>query len=163
MTEANARAVVERSRVRVEALPGRTKAVTLPLLSEPVLMGVHGPVAAHYKVPMDEVEPRTTTLDYLVGAAVGCLTGTFAGMLAALGQRTADGALVAEGESTIVSDGGVLRIAAIAVHYALRLDAAVDEQAVRRAHDRHLRHCPIAHSIGGCIEFTSHLNIERGQ
>ncbi len=132
--------VVEVSRVTVEAAAGRTKLVTVPVDGGPVPMGMHGPVAEHYGVPLDSIEPHATTLDYVVGATAACLTGTLSGMLAKLGQPTVDGALSAEGEGTVVKDG-------------------VDPAEVSRAHDRHTRHCPIARTIGGCVEITTELHL----
>ncbi|MFI0419985.1 hypothetical protein C1I98_03050 [Spongiactinospora gelatinilytica] len=149
-------AVAEISRVSVQAAPGRTKLVTVPLDGQ-VPMGMHGGVAEHYKVPLDTIEPHATTLDYLVGATAGCLTGTLSGMLARLGQPTTDGALTSDAEGVIVKDGGVLRIAAVHVRYRLRLAEGVDRAEVERAHDRHTRHCPIARTIGGCVEITTAL------
>ncbi|TDB86220.1 OsmC family peroxiredoxin [Actinomadura sp. KC216] len=151
--------VVERSRVSVVPAPGRTKLVTVPVDGGPVPMGMHGPVAEHYQVPMDQIEPHATTLDYVVGAATGCLAGTFGGMLGALGQPVADGALLAEGEGEIVNDGGVLRIARITVRYRLRLAHGVDEAKVRRAHDRHTERCPVARSLAGGIPIHTRLDL----
>ncbi|MEV8630327.1 OsmC family protein [Streptosporangium sp. NPDC051023] len=151
--------VVEVSRVTVEAAAGRTKLVTVPVDGGPVPMGMHGPVAEHYGVPLDTIEPHATTLDYVVGATTACLTGTLSGMLAKLGQPTTDGALTAEGEGTIVKDGGVLRIAAIHVRYRVRLAEDVNPAEVARAHDRHTRHCPIARTISGCVEITTDLEL----
>ena len=41
------------------------------LNNEPVIFGVHGAVAEHYKVPPAVLEPHATTLDYIVAAAAG--------------------------------------------------------------------------------------------
>ncbi|MGH3243723.1 MAG: OsmC family protein [Spirillospora sp.] len=157
MSAAEPLPIVERSRVSVAPAPGRTKLVTVPVDGGPVPMGMHGPVAEHYKVPMDQIEPHATTLDYVVGAATGCLTGTFGGMLGALGQPVAGGALLAEGEGEIVNDHGVLRIVRITVRYRLRLSPEVDEAKVRRAHDRHTEHCPVARSLAGGIPIHTEL------
>jgi hypothetical protein len=43
----------------------------LPAESEPVIFGVHGAVAEHYRVSPTIAEPRATTLDYIVAAAAG--------------------------------------------------------------------------------------------
>ncbi|MEU4571387.1 OsmC family protein [Nonomuraea sp. NPDC023979] len=148
--------VAEIARVSVEAAPGRTKLVTVPLDGQ-VPMGMHGGVAEHYNVPLDTIEPHATTLDYLVGATAGCLTGTLSGLLGRLGQPTTDGALTSEAEGIIVKDGGVLRIASVHVRYLVRLAEGVDPDEVARAHDRHTRHCPIARTIGDSVEITTTL------
>ena len=52
-------------------MKGPVRKAYLPAESEPVIFGVHGAVAEHYKVPPAVVEPRATTLDYIVAAAAG--------------------------------------------------------------------------------------------
>nr|WP_239096762.1 OsmC family protein [Streptomyces sp. SID11385] len=100
-----------------------------------------------------------TTLDYLVGATVACLTGTLGGRLGALGQSTAHGELTAEGTGSLVTDHGVIRLRAVHVVYTLTLDDGVDEAKVRRAHETHTRYCPVARSIGGSVEITSEITL----
>lgn len=63
--------VVYRSEVRIEREKGPVRRAYLPAEAEPVIFGVHGAVAAHYKVPPDAFPPRATTLDYIVAAAAG--------------------------------------------------------------------------------------------
>jgi hypothetical protein len=43
---------------------GQVRKAYLPAESEPVIFGVHGAVAEHYKVPATVADPRATTLDY---------------------------------------------------------------------------------------------------
>jgi hypothetical protein len=63
--------VVYTSRVRIERVKGPLRRAFLPAEKEPVLFGVHGAVAEHYKVPPAVLEPHATTLDYIVAAAAG--------------------------------------------------------------------------------------------
>jgi hypothetical protein len=63
--------VVYRSQVRIERLNGPVRKAYLPAEKDPVIFGVHGAVAAHYKVSPQAYEPRATTLDYVVAAAAG--------------------------------------------------------------------------------------------
>ena len=63
--------VVYRSEVRIERVKGPVRKAYLPAESAPVIFGVHGAVAQHYKVPPPVAEPRATTLDYIVAAAAG--------------------------------------------------------------------------------------------
>ncbi len=58
------------SRVRIERVKGPLRRAHLPAEPEPVLFGVHGAVAQHYKAP-PSIEPHATTLDYVVAAAAG--------------------------------------------------------------------------------------------
>ncbi len=59
------------SEVRVERLEGRLRAAYLPGEEEPVLYGVHGAVAEHYGVDPGSSPSHATTIDHLVGAALG--------------------------------------------------------------------------------------------
>ena len=63
--------VVYRSHVRIERVTGPVRRAYLPAEQEPVIFGVHGAVAEHYKVPPTVLEPHATTLDYIVAAAAG--------------------------------------------------------------------------------------------
>jgi len=63
--------VAYRSEVRIERVKGPLRRAWLPAESEPVLFGVHGAIAEHYKVPPEVAEPHATTLDYIVAAAAG--------------------------------------------------------------------------------------------
>ena len=148
--------VAQRPTFTVRPAEGRTKLVTMPV-DGVVPMGMRGEIAEHYKVPDQELTPHATTLDYLIGAAAGCLTGTLSGMLLALGQDTHDGRLEAQAEGVIVNEHGVLRIHGIHVTYRLRRDPDIEADKVMRVHDRHHRHCPVAASIGSAIEITSEL------
>jgi hypothetical protein len=63
--------VVYRSEVRIERVKGPLRRAFLPAESKPVMFGVHGAIAEHYKVPPEALEPHATTLDYIVAAAAG--------------------------------------------------------------------------------------------
>jgi len=58
------------SHVRIERVKGPLRRAYLPAEPEPVLFGVHGAVAQHYKAK-PENEAHATTLDYVVAAAAG--------------------------------------------------------------------------------------------
>ena len=61
--------VVYRSEVRIERIRGPLRKAWIPSEAEPVMFGVHGPVAAHYfKEPPPDLEPHATTLDYIVAS-----------------------------------------------------------------------------------------------
>jgi uncharacterized OsmC-like protein len=153
--------VVDTISVDVVSSESRTKIVRVPVDPDPVPMGVHGAVAAHYKIPEGSYTPHATTLDYLVGAATACLAGTFGGRLGAIGQSVSKGELEATGEGALENRNGVLQVAAIHVRYRLALGADVDEDQVQRAHDSHARFCPVATSIGGSIAITTEVEVIR--
>jgi len=59
------------STVRIERIKGPLRRAWVPAEQDPVLFGVHGAVAEHYKVPPNVLEPHATTLDYIVAATAG--------------------------------------------------------------------------------------------
>lgn len=63
--------VVYRSEVKIERVKGPIRRAYLPGETEPVIFGVHGAVAEHYKVPPAAFDPHATTLDYIVASAAG--------------------------------------------------------------------------------------------
>lgn len=64
-------AVVYRSQVRIERVKGPVRRAYLSGETQPVVFGVHGAIAEHYKVAPGATEPHATTLDYVVAAAAG--------------------------------------------------------------------------------------------
>jgi hypothetical protein len=63
--------VVYVSNVRIERQAGPLRYAYLPAEQHPVPFGVHGAIAAHYKVDPNVVEPHATTIDYVVAATGG--------------------------------------------------------------------------------------------
>jgi len=63
--------LVYRSQIRIERVKGPIRRAYLPAEQTPVIFGVHGAVAEHYKVSPAVLEPHATTLDYVVAAAAG--------------------------------------------------------------------------------------------
>ena len=53
----------------------------------------------------------------------------------------------------------VLVIKRIHVRYELRLAPDVDRVAIDRAHNAHAASCPVARSIGGCVDITTELHL----
>ena len=71
------------SEIKIERKRGPLRFAYLPAEKEPVRFGVHGAIAKHYGVSPEISEPHATTLDYVIAAAGGWLTGTFGGALEA--------------------------------------------------------------------------------
>jgi uncharacterized OsmC-like protein len=156
--------VVYRSQVSVTREQGPLRSAVLPALDQPVLFGVHGAVAEHYGVDPDDQKPHTTTLDYLVAAAAGWLTGTFGGALEARSIPAAGGRLRSEAIGEIELDAKVLVVKRIHVTYHLWVDETVNaDEAKRAAIDRvlgfHAERCPVARTIGGCVDITTSLEL----
>jgi hypothetical protein len=59
------------SEVRVERREGSTRAAYLPGDTEPTLYGMHGAIAEHYGAKPGQFPEQASTIDHLVGAALG--------------------------------------------------------------------------------------------
>lgn len=59
------------SEVRVEQLGGPLRAAYLPGEQEPVVYGMHGAVAEHYGAQPGQFPSHASTIDHVVGAALG--------------------------------------------------------------------------------------------
>jgi uncharacterized OsmC-like protein len=151
--------VVYTSRVRVERVRGPLRRAWLPAREEPVEFGVHDEVADHYGVPRGSDAERPTTLDFVVAAAAGWLTGTFGGALEARQIPAGAGRLTSEARGEVENEDGVLVIKRIHVKYRLRLDPEADRDKAQRAFERHMPFCPVYRSIGSAIEITTSLQL----
>ncbi len=63
--------VVYRSEIRIERLKGPMRRAHIPGEAKPVMFGVHGAIAEHYKVPPDAFPPQATTIDYVIASTGG--------------------------------------------------------------------------------------------
>jgi hypothetical protein len=59
------------SEVRVERLGGPLRAAHLPGDAEPTVYGMHGAIAEHYGAVPGQFPEHASTIDHLVGAALG--------------------------------------------------------------------------------------------
>ena len=147
------------SDVRVDVKPGAIKLVHLPSEREPVAMGIHGPIAAHYHVSEGAFEGHASTLDYIVGAATACLTGTLNRALAMKRIPTAGGRLQVAGQGHIEIEGGVLIIRSIEV--TARLKAKPTQRSeVEQIIAEYSLQCPVYRSLFKSIEIVTKLEFE---
>lgn len=151
--------VVYQSRVQVEPGAAKLKMVHLPHETDPVPMGVHGPIAAHYKIEEGTFTPRAATLDYIVGATAGCLIGTFNGALQARQIATTDGRLTGEAVGDIEVEDGVLVIRRIRMIVHLRA-AASQRAAAERVAEVYAPRCPVYRSLRNAIDISTELQFE---
>jgi uncharacterized OsmC-like protein len=151
--------VVYLSRVRIERVKGPVRRAYLPAENQPVVFGVHGAVAEHYKVPPAVLEPHATTLDYIVAAAAGWLTGTFGGALEARQVDASNERLVSEAVGEVELEDNVLVIRRI--HVILRLKAIESHrERAARVHSFFADKCPIYRTLKPAIAMTTELVFE---
>jgi uncharacterized OsmC-like protein len=150
---------VYRAHVSVEAKPGAIKEVSLPAETEPVPMGVHGDIAKHLKLAEGTFTPRASTLDYIVGAAAGCLTGVLSRALTVRKIPIGDGRLKVDAVGEVESEGGVLVIRRI--HVVAHLKAEESQRAAaERVAATFEQECPVYRSISKAIEITTELDFQ---
>ncbi len=63
--------VVYRSEIRIERIKGPLRRAYLPGEKDPVLFGVHGAIAKHYRVSPEVNQPHAATIDYVIAATGG--------------------------------------------------------------------------------------------
>ena len=147
------------ARVRVEARPGGIKLIHLPIETEPVPMGMHGPIAKHYKIPEGSYTPHASTLDYVIGAAAGCLMGTLNRALQVRKIATDGDRLQAEAIGEVEAEDGALVIRRIRMLVKLRADES-QREAAERTIEVYASHCPVYRSLQKAIEITTELEFQ---
>ena len=153
--------LVHSSKIKIHKEPGKDKIKKLQIEGFPEMtrMGVHGGVADYFKVTPDE--PLPSTLDYVVAAVGGCLTGTISGALEGRGIRTDAEKLEARAEGRIEEVDGKLLLTHITVTYRLKVPKDQRESA-ERAFEHHESRCPVSNSVkrGITVECKSEIEEE---
>jgi uncharacterized OsmC-like protein len=149
------------SKVKIHKEPGKNKVKRAEFEGFPGVtrMGVHGGIARFFKVEPDE--PLPSTLDYVVAAVGGCLTGTLAGALEGRGLRSDSEKLEANVEGRMEEIDGKLLLTHVTVKY--RLKVPKDQRAAaERALEFHESRCPVSESVkrGITVEIQSEIEEE---
>ena len=79
------------------------------------------------------------------------------GALEARGIDAGEGKLSSDAEGVVVVQDKVLVIKSIHVRYHLAGCPEDKRQAAERSHAFHASRCPVARTIGGCIDITTEL------
>jgi uncharacterized OsmC-like protein len=151
--------VLQVSRVKVEKEPGKDKIKRAQVEGFPdvIRMGVHGGIAQFFK--LSTTEPMVSTLDYIVAAVGGCMTGTVAGALEARGVSADPSKLQVEAEGQIEDVDGKMILTSIKLHYTLKVPK--DKRAtVERALEHHEGLCAASESVRRGITVTWDSMIE---
>lgn len=146
------------SKVKVHKEPGKNKIKRAEVEGFPgaIRMGVHGGIAQYFKLSPDE--PMVSTLDYIVAAVGGCMTGTVAGALEVRGVNADPDKLETHAEGRIEEVDGKMILTGIKLHY--RLKVPKDKRAtVERALEHHEGLCAASESVrrGISVEWESEI------
>lgn len=150
--------VLSISRTKVEKEPGKDKIKRIHFdgFADDVRMGVHSGIGDFFGIKPSE--PLPSTLDYVVAAVSGCLTGTVAGVMEARGISAAPEKLEATAEGRIEEVEGRMLLTHISVHYRLRVPK--DKRAnLEKALEHHEDRCPVSASIRRGITIESHAEM----
>ena len=149
------------SKVKIHKEPGKNKVKRAEFEGFPGVtrMGVHGGIAGFFKVVPDE--PLPSTLDYVVAAVGGCLTGTLAGALEGRGLRSDAEKLEANVEGRMEEIDGKLLLTHVTVKYRLKVPKG-QRAAAERALEHHESRCPVSESVkrGITVEIQSEIEEE---
>ncbi len=146
------------SKVQIHKEPGKNKIKRIQFEGFPdvVRMGVHDGIAEFFKVTPDE--PLPSTLDYVVAAVGGCLTGTLAGALEARGISADPEKLETIAEGRMEEVDGKLLLTHIVVKYRIKVPKE-KRSTTERAIEHHEDRCPVSASVkrGITIEIQSEI------
>ena len=134
------------SRVKVHKEPGKDKIKRAEIEGFPgiIRMGVHDGISKFFKLNPDE--PLPATLDYVVAAVGGCMTGTVAGALEARGIQAGPEKLEAEAVGQIEEIDGKMILTNVKMKYRLKIPKDKRE-SVERALQHHEEVCPVSASV----------------
>lgn len=138
--------LIQASKVKISKEPGNSKIKRAEIQGFPgaLRMGVHGGIAKYFKLNPDE--PMASTLDYIVAAVGGCMTGTVAGALEARGVSATPDKLEVEAEGTIEDVDGKMILTGIKLRYKMKIPK--DKRAtVERALEHHEGLCAASESV----------------
>jgi uncharacterized OsmC-like protein len=149
------------SKVKVEKEPGNSKIKRARFDGFPdeVRMGVHGGIADFFKLEPDQ--PLPSTLDYIVAAVGGCMTGTVASALEARGISAASDKLQVEAEGKIEEVDGKMILTQVSLRYRLKIPQG-KRVSVEKALEHHDSFCAVSESIrrGIVVEWTGEIEEE---
>ena len=150
--------LIQASKVKISKEPGNSKIKRAEIEGFPgaVRMGIHGGIAKYFKLNPDE--PVASTLDYIVAAVGGCMTGTVAGALEARGVSATPDKLQVEAEGTIEDVNGKMILTGIKLRYKMKVPKD-KRAAVERALEHHEGLCAASESVrrGIKVEWESEI------
>jgi uncharacterized OsmC-like protein len=156
--------LIQLSKVKISKEPGKSKIKRAEIEGFPgaIRMGIHGGIAQYFKLSPDE--PMASTLDYIVAAVGGCMTGTVAGALEARGVNANPDKLQVEAEGKIEEVDGKMILTGIKLHYRLKVPRE-KRGSVERALEHHEGLCAASESVrrGITVEWESEIVEESGE
>lgn len=81
-------------------------------------------------------------------------------MLEARDIPAGDGRLQSDAVGEVEVEGGVLVIKRMRVRHRLRVASGADRHTIERVYELHTEKCPVARSIGGCVDISTELELE---
>ncbi|WP_422091600.1 OsmC family protein [Tenacibaculum ovolyticum] len=151
--------IVYTSNIKIVRKKGSLRYAYLPAENEPVKFGLHGAIAEHYGVSDKIDDPHATTIDYLISAVGGCLTGTFGGALRVRKIDPDNDKLSSEVIGEVELEDNVLVVKRIHIKYTISSEEE-NKKTIERVHKIHKDYCAVYKSIYRSIDVTTELHIE---
>lgn len=148
---------VSKVKVHREAKKKKIKRVQFEGFPDVARMGLHGGVAEYFKIQPDE--PLPTTLDYVVAAIGGCMTGTVAGVLEARGVNADPDNLEVSAEGRIEEIDGKMLLTGVTLKYHMKVPKQ-KRASVEQALEHHENFCAVSASIRRGITIDWKAEIE---
>lgn len=147
---------VSKVKVHKEPCHNKVKRIQIEGWPDVTRMGVNGGIAEFFKVSPDE--PLPSTLDYLVAAIGGCMTGTIGGALEGRGLAAGPEHLETHTEGILEDVGGKLLLTHVTVSYRIKVPKE-KRAAAERALEFHGDRCPVSESVkrGITVEWKSEI------
>src|SRR6204780_4631456 len=153
--------LIQTSKVKISKEPGKSKIKRAEIEGFPgaLRMGIHGGIAQYFKLSPEE--PMASTLDYIVAAVGGCMTGTVAGALEARGVSANPDKLQVEAEGKIEEVEGKMILTQVSLRYRLKIPQG-KRVSVEKALEHHASFCAVSESIrrGIVVEWEGEIEEE---
>jgi uncharacterized OsmC-like protein len=151
--------LVHCSKIKIQKEPGKgkVKRAFIEGFPEPIRMGLHGGVKKFYRVESGEDLP--TTLDHVIAALGGCLTGTLSSALEARPIPVSPDDLYAEVTGHIENVEGKPLITRVSVKYRLKVPKGRKGDAERIV-ENHEKFCAVSQSLRRGISVEIEAEIE---
>ena len=146
------------SKVKLHREPGKNKIKSAKFEGFPgtVRMSVHGGISQFFG--LNPAEPLPSTLDYLVAAIGGCMTGTVASVLEAREVSSAPENLSVDAEGRIEEVDGKMILTHVSLKYRIKVPKEKRE-SIDRALQHHESFCGVSESVrrGITVDWQSEI------
>lgn len=134
--------------------------VKIPIEENPIHFGLHTVLAKFFGYDPEKISSTAASIDYVVAAIAGCLTGTLLGALEARQIDVKDGRLTSEVIGEIENEEqNSLIIKRVHVNYVIKGKES-DRETIDRVHSIHSKYCPLYQTLHKSIDISTSYTFE---